>query len=220
MSETDSDDGSGPIRVLLVDDHVVLRDGLQALLAAQQDLVVVGAVSTGADALRLAAAHAPDVVVLDLRLPDRNGIYVARDLRQHDVRVGILILTGHGTPQHVRAARRVGVAGFLPKETAGGKVVEALRVVARGGTAFDPSIDPAVATRTAYPLEGMTVEPLSERELDVLRLVATGARNRAIGARLGISERTVEVHVGAILGKLGVGSRMEAATTAGQLGLV
>jgi len=220
MGATNHESDKGPVRVLLVDDHVILRDGLGALIAAQADFEVVGAASTAADAMRLAAERGPDVVVLDLRLPDRNGIHVARELLQRGATPHVLILTAHGTPQHVRAARRVGVAGFLPKETAGAGLLEALRAVARGETVFDPSIDPATSTRARSLAANMPVEPLSERELEVLRLVATGARNADIGGQLSISERTVEVHVSAILGKLGVVSRMEAVAEAGCLGLI
>ncbi len=220
MGMTNHESDRGPVRVLLVDDHVILRDGLEALIAAQADFEIVGATSTAAGAARLAAERRPDVVVLDLRLPDRNGIHVARELLQRGATPRVLILTAHGTPQHVRAARRVGVSGFLPKETAGADLLEALRVVAHGGTAFDPSLDPTAHTGSPPYVTGILVEPLSERELDVLRLVANGARNAKIGERLGITERTVEGHVSAVLGKLGVDSRMEAVAEAGRLGLI
>jgi NarL family two-component system response regulator LiaR len=206
-----------PIRVLLVDDHVVLRDGLAALVAGQADLEVVGTASTAAAALRLATELEPDVVVLDLQLPDGNGIQVARALGQRYPALRVLVLTAHDHPQYVRAARRVGVAGFLLKETAASRVLEALRIVARGGTVFDPYVG-AIAARA--PAAGTLIEPLSERELEVLHRLATGATNDEIARQLGISSRTVAVHVGAVMSKLDACSRTQAVAMAAHLGLI
>jgi DNA-binding NarL/FixJ family response regulator len=181
-----------PIRVFLVDGHVVLRDALQALIDAQPDLVVVGGASTVADAMRLARELAPDVVMLDLRLPDGDGIQLARELGPLSPPPRVLVLTGYAIPQYLRAAQRAGAAGFVPKGTAMSAVLEALRIVAHGGLFFDPNVS----------------------------LMASGMRNEAIACELRISKRTVAVHVSTILGKLGAGSRTEAVTAAAQLGLM
>src|SRR5438876_9770693 len=149
-----------PIRVLLVDDHVVLRDALQALIDAQPDLVVVGGASTVADAVRLARELEPDVVVLDLRLPDGDGIQVARELGHLSPAPRVLVLTGYAIPQYLRAAQRAGVAGFLPKGTAISAVLEALRIVAHGGMVFDPNLSAGAGARGPYTVRGQTIEPL------------------------------------------------------------
>lgn len=206
-----------PIRVLLVDDHVVLRDGLAALITGQADLEVVGTASTAAEALRLATELEPDVVVLDLRLPDGNGVQVARALGHRCPALRVLVLTAHDHPQYVRAARRVVVAGFLLKETAASRVLEALHIVARGGTVFDPHVG---AIAAPAPAVGALIEPLSKRELEVLHQLATGASNDEIARQLGISSRTVAVHVGSVMSKLDASSRTQAVTMAAHLGLI
>ncbi len=206
------------IRVLLVDDHVVLRDGLEVLITAQPDMEVVGKASTAADALRLASDLQPTILLLDIKLPDGNGIQVARDLRQRALPVRILLLTAYGAPQYVRAARRLGVAGFLLKESSGSAVLEALRAVACGETVYDSQAGVSPPS-PALPL-GVALDTLSGREIEVLRLIADGARNETIAAALGISPRTVEGHVGAIMDKLGVGSRGEAVTAAARCGVL
>lgn len=210
-----------PTRVLLVDDHVVLRDGLQALIAAQRDFVVIGATSTAAEALRLAAELVPDIVVLDLRLPDGNGIQVARELSVCAPAPRVLVLTAYAAPQYIRAAKRIGVAGFLLKERAASQVLAALRLVAQGRTIFDIDASGAATQPASCAVKKNTLsEPLSRREREVLQLLANGARNDTIAEELGISLRTVEVHVSTILGKLQVCSRVEAIKIAVQQGLV
>lgn len=212
------DDGVRPIRVLLVDDHIVLRDGLQALITAQTDLEVVGAASTAAEGVRLCGALQPDVLLLDIKLPDGNGIQVARELRQQSLPVRVLLLTAYAAPQYVRAARRLGVAGFLLKESGATQVLEAVRAVARGELVYDvqASLPPTLPGRGG----GALLDPLSDREREVLRLLASGARNETIAVELGISARTVDGHVSTILGKLGASSRGEAVTASAQLGLL
>ncbi len=206
-------------RVLLVDDHVVLRDGLQALITAQTDMEVVGTAATAVAAVRLCGALQPDVVLLDIKLPDGNGIQVTRELRQQSLPVRVLLLTAYAAPQYVRAARRLGVAGFLLKESGASQVLEAVRAVARGESVYNVQAS-LPTTAPGRPGGGALLDPLSDREREVLRLLASGARNETIAVELGISPRTVDGHVSTILGKLGASSRGEAVTAAEQLGLL
>jgi len=213
------DNGVRPIRVLLVDDHIVLRDGLQALITAQPDMEVVGTAAAATEAVRLCGALQPDVLLLDIKLPDGNGIQVARELRQRSLPVRVLLLTAYAAPQYVRAARRLGVAGFLLKESGATQVLEALRAVARRESVYavQASLPPTLPGQGGG---GALLNPLSDREREVLRLLASGARNETIAVELGISARTVDGHVSTILGKLGASSRGEAVTASAQLGLL
>ena len=209
-----------PIRVILVDDHPILRDGLQATLEEHADIAVVGAAADGAEALRLCQTLHPDVLLLDLGLPDMNGIEVARQVHAATPELAVLIVTAHDSAGYIRQVRDLGVRGFLSKTTSGPDLVEAIRRVAAGENVVLVSSNP---TGIGGPRDEPGEEPeeqLTAREAEVLRLLAAGRRNTDIAAELSVSVNTVEFHVRHILAKLGARSRTEAAFRALELGLV
>ncbi len=205
-----------PIRVLLADDHPVLRVGLRALLEQEPDIVVVGEASSGEEALARAASLRPDVVVLDCQMPDRSGPEVARQMRQRGLSGRVLALSAYQTDAYIREMLGAGAAGYLLKEEAPEVIVRAIREVARGGEYFSP----AVAAKAAAWARGERPGGLTERELEVLRCMAEGLSNKEIAARLHMTERTVAFHVSNILQKLGVASRVEAVVWAKDRGIV
>ncbi len=205
-----------PIRVLLADDHPVLRVGLRALLEQEPDIVVVGEASSGEEALARAASLRPDVVVLDCQMPDRSGPEVARQMRQRGLSGRVLALSAYQTDAYIREMLGAGAAGYLLKEEAPEVIVRAIREVARGGEYFSP----AVAAKAAAWARGERPGGLTERELEVLRCMAEGLSNKEIAARLHMTERTVAFHVSNILQKLGVVSRVEAVVWAKDRGIV
>jgi DNA-binding NarL/FixJ family response regulator len=204
------------IRVLVVDDHAVVRRGLSAFLESEPDLEVVGAAEGGLQALDLldtlqSAGRRPDVVVMDLQMRPLDGIESTRRIRagHHDVEV--VVLTSYADDELVRAALDAGASGYLLKDADADEVAAAVRAAHRG----ELQLDPAVARRLVASLRGASHDAaaaqLTARELEVLRLVGAGAANKEIAARLEISERTARTHVSNILGKLGVASRTQAA---------
>ncbi len=205
-----------PIRVLLADDHPVLRVGLRALLEQEPDIVVVGEASSGEEALTRVASLRPDVVVLDCQMPDRSGPEVARQMRQRGLSGRVLALSAYQTDAYIREMLEAGAAGYLLKEEAPEVIVRAIREVARGGEYFSP----AVAAKAAAWARGERPGGLTERELEVLRCMAEGLSNKEIAARLHMTERTVAFHVSNILQKLGVASRVEAVVWAKDRGIV
>lgn len=200
------------IRVIVVDDHPMLREGTQALLARSAGIAVIGTAGTGGEALRLVAALRPDVVVLDMHLPDISGMDVTREIRANFPDIAILILTGYDDAGYVRALVPLGVQGYLRKTATGEEIVEGVRAVAQGRLALAPDM--------LQPGMGGTDVHLTEREYEVLWLLTSGRRNKEIAEVLGISVKTVEFHVSRLLEKLGARSRTEAIRTAVQLGLV
>lgn len=201
----------GPIRVVIVDDHPMLREGTRALLERQPDLVVVGATGQGGEALRLAAELRPDVLLLDVHLPDLSGVEVARRLRDTQPELAVLVLSNYEEPSYVRALLHLGARGYLGKTASGDQITAAIRAVAAGRT--------TVLSETARAALGGGVA-LTARELDVLRRLTAGRRNGEIARELSISENTVEFHVRRVLQKLGVRSRTEAIRMAQRQGLV
>ncbi len=222
--------GSGllpPIRVLLVDDQTLFREGLGTLLSVQPDLQVVGEATHGEEALQLAATLHPDVVLMDLRMPIMDGVTATRHLRATHPECRVIILTTFDDDENVFKGLRAGAVGYLLKDAPSEKLIEAIRAAARGESFLQPSVAAKVVaefarltrapgTRVAAPLQ----EPLSERESEILRLVARGASNKEIAAALVIAEGTVKNHVTNILGKLGVGDRTQAALKAKELGIL
>ena len=213
------------IRVLVVDDHAVVRRGLFAFLDGEDDLEVVGDAESGTDALELLVAldgeeRLPDVVLMDLEMEPVDGIEVTRRIRARYDDVEVVALTSFGEEERVRAALEAGASGYLLKDADADEVAVAIRAAHRG----ELQLDPAVAR---YLTSALLAAPrpdargvLTSRELEVLRLVGAGAANKAIAAELGISERTARTHVSKILGKLGLSSRTQAALWAAREGLV
>jgi DNA-binding NarL/FixJ family response regulator len=203
------------IRVLLADDHAVVRQGIRQFLEETDDVEVVAEASDGAEAIRLVEAFQPDVAVLDIRMPEVSGVEATRRIKERFPQVRVLVLTAYDDDPYVFALLQAGADGYVLKTASGDEVVRAVRAVHEGGTALSPQVaGKLVRQATARRPEGAAdqVEPLTARELDVLRLAAQGKTNRAIGHELGISHRTVQGHLASIYSKLGVRSRTEAVT--------
>lgn len=209
-----------PIRVVLADDHPVVRSGIRNLLERAVDILVVGEASTGAEAIRLVGETTPDLLLLDMELPDMKGIEVAQQLRNGGSTVKILVLSAHDDPQYIRELLESGAAaGYLVKEEALETIIEAVRGVAHGERGW---VSRRIAAQmVSWMQTDKTREgKLTQREMDVLRLVVNGKTNQNIGVLLGISEKTVEKYLYSIFNKLEVTSRVEAAVYAVREGLV
>ncbi|MEV6447600.1 response regulator transcription factor [Amycolatopsis sp. NPDC051716] len=215
-----------PVRVLLVDDQALFREALATLLATHDGIDVVGEAGNGAEALREAASLAPDVVLMDLRMPVLDGVAATRRLRAEQPGVQVIALTTFDDDEDVFAVLRAGAVGYLLKDVSSARLVEAVLAAARGESVLQPSVAAKVVARFAQlpdapaPRPQPLVVPLSERELDVLRLLAGGRSNREIAAALFLAEGTVKNHVTNVLGKLGARDRTQAALRARDLGLL
>ncbi|MBK8935967.1 MAG: response regulator transcription factor [Chloroflexi bacterium] len=218
------------IRVLLVDDQALFREGLHTLLSVWPDLEVVGEAGNGQEALDAAARLKPAVVLMDLRMPVLDGVAATRRLLEKMPQVKIIVLTTFDDDDHVFDGLRAGAVGYLLKDVPSEKLVEAIRAAAAGQSFLQPSVAAkvvaeftrltAVAQETAVSPQNILIEPLSEREQEILALVATGASNKEIASELFIAEGTVKNHVTNILGKLGVRDRTQAALKAREIGLI
>jgi DNA-binding NarL/FixJ family response regulator len=201
------------IKILLVEDHKIVREGTRQLLEQASDLTVIGEAADGQEAVRLATELRPDVVVMDVRLPGLNGIQATRAIKAQHPNISILILSAHDDDRYVFPLLDAGANGYLLKTTSGAELAQAIRTVHAGETALAPHIAHKVVQRLThkqhYQSEDM-VEGLTEREIEVLQAVARGNSNREIGDALFISPHTVQVHLRNIFGKLGAGSRVEA----------
>jgi len=217
------------IRVLLVDDQALFREGLSTLLSLHDDIEVVGEAGDGQEALAAAAELRPDVVLMDLRMPVLDGVAATRRLRETAPASRVIVVTTFDDDEYVFEGLRAGAVGYLLKDVSSAKLVEAIRAAARGESFLQPSITAKVLAefsrleeRAAPAPAGAAalVEPLSEREIEILRLVAAGESNKEIAAQLYIAEGTVKNHVTNILGKLGVRDRTQAALRARELGVL
>jgi DNA-binding NarL/FixJ family response regulator len=206
----------GPIRVLIVDDHPVVRDGLRGMFAGVPDLEVVGEAANGAEAVVWAQRLRPDVVLMDLRMPEMDGVTAIRQLAERGVPARVLVLTTYDTERDVLPAIEAGATGYLLKDTPREELFRAVRAAARGEAALSPS----VATRLLGQVREPAREPLSQRELEVLGLIARGATNREAANRLFISEATVKTHLLHVYAKLGVNDRAAAVASAYERGLL
>jgi DNA-binding NarL/FixJ family response regulator len=205
------------IRVLVVDDHPVVRQGLSAILRWEADLEIVGEAADGLEAVRLIVERRPDVVLLDLRLPHLSGVEVMRQVRPQVPGVRFLVLTTYDTDAYIGPALEAGAQGYLLKDANPEELGRAIRALRQGGAALEPGVAARLLERMGESERG---ETLSERELEVLRLLVGGESNKSIARQLTVSENTVKTHVGHIFGKLGVQSRAEAVAVALQRGLV
>ncbi|HEY8340585.1 MAG TPA: response regulator transcription factor [Egibacteraceae bacterium] len=224
---SDPTDEPTPVRVLVVDDQDLFREALATLLAVREEVEVVGEARDGREALRMIAETRPDVVLMDLHMPVLDGVAATRRLRVEHPEVQVIALTTFDDDEDVFAALRAGAVGYLLKDVASGRLVEALQAAARGESVLEPSVAAKVVARVAQlddpeapPQPQPLVVPLTERELDVLRLLAEGRSNREIAAELFLAEGTVKNHVTNVLVKLEARDRTQAALRARALGLV
>ncbi len=209
--------GTQPIRVVLADDHAVVRKGIREFLDESGDIRVVAEAADGSQAVALVAEHQPDVAVLDVQMPGMTGIEATRHIKAEHPTVRVLILTAYDDDPYIFALLQAGASGYILKTADSSELIRAVRAVYRGESALDPAVAQRVVQQltSGRPLGAQaTVEALTEREVEVLRLAAKGLTNKAIGQSLGISDRTVQGHLANIYGKLGVGSRTEAVTEA------
>ena len=205
------------VRVFLLDDHEVVRRGLRDLLEAEDDIEVVGEAGTAGEAYRRLPATSPDVAILDVRLPDGNGIEVCREIRAQHPEVACLMLTSYADDEALFSAIMAGAAGYVLKEVRGIDLIEGVRRVARGESLLDPLLTARVLERLRQPAEPDELAGLTEQERRILDLVAEGMTNRQIGERLSLAEKTVKNYMSNLLAKLGMSHRAEAAAYAGRL---
>jgi DNA-binding NarL/FixJ family response regulator len=213
------------VRVLLCDDQALVRSGFRMVLEAREDMQVVGEAEDGGRALELAARCLPDVILMDVRMPVMDGVEATRRLVGTGTRARIVILTTFDSDEYVYEALRAGASGFLLKDVQPAQLVDAIRVVARGEALLAPTVTRRLLDRFAHVLPGTQGAPpalaeLTERELEVLTLLASGLSNAELAERLFVSETTVKTHVSSILRKLDLRDRVQAVVLAYQAGLV
>jgi DNA-binding NarL/FixJ family response regulator len=215
------------IRVLLVDDQALFREGLETLLSVHEDIKVVGQAENGQESIEVAAKVKPDVVLMDIRMPIMDGVRATRLLKDARPQCNVIVLTTFDDDEIIFDALRTGAVGYLLKDVASAQLVEAIRAAARGESILEPSVAAKVIaefTRVSSMVPPMQmkglVEPLSERELEILGLIARGASNKEVADQLFIAEGTVKNHMTHILGKLDARDRTQAVLKARDLGLV
>ncbi len=209
---------SSQIRVLLADDHAVVRAGICQFLEHADDINVIAEADDGHQAIELIKQHQPDVAVLDIQMPKASGIEVTRWVRKHHREVGVLILTAYDDDPYVMAVLQAGANGYVLKTASPQEIIRAVRDVHAGNSALDAEIVQKMVAQVSSGIQDQPVEKLTDRELEVLTLVAKGYTNKAIGVQLGISDRTVQGHLAHIFSKLQSGSRTEAVMRAVSLG--
>ena len=213
MSET-----KNQIRVLLADDHAVVRAGIRQFLEQADDIEVIAEADDGAAAMKLIEAHQPDVAVLDIQMPEASGIEVTRWIRTNQREVGVLILTAYDDDPYVMAVLQAGANGYVLKTASPGEIIRAVKDVHAGHSVLDADIMRKVMSQVGSSATSISVEKLTDRETEVLTAVAQGYTNKAIGVQLGISNRTVQGHLAHIFNKLQASSRTEAVMRAVSLG--
>jgi DNA-binding NarL/FixJ family response regulator len=217
---------SEKINLLLVDDQRLMRDGLRTILELEPDLKIIAEAENGVQALEVYGEAAPDVVLMDIRMPEMDGVEATQRLLERDPDALVIILTTFDDDQYVFEALRAGALGYLLKDVSGAELAEAIRTVVEGGALIEPSVarkmvaEFARLTPKSEESRRRLVEPLSEREEEVLRLLAQGLSNREIAARAHLAEGTVKNYVSSILSKTGARDRTQAALKAKELGLL
>jgi DNA-binding NarL/FixJ family response regulator len=203
-----------PIRVILAEDHALVREGTRRILESTGDIVVVAEAVDGAEAVAAAGRHRPDVAIIDIGMPGINGIEATRRIKASHPQISVLILTMHDDDQFIFAVIEAGAAGYLLKDVQGNELIQAVRALHAGDSVLHPTVTHKILTRLASGDVRQSVsdadEPLTDREQEILRLAASGLANKAIGTRLNLSVRTVEAHLSHVFRKLDVGSRTEA----------
>ena len=208
------------IRILIADDHAIVREGLRALIETEAGMELVGEASDGIEAIQMSRRLAPDVILLDLLMPRKDGLAAIEEIKQDQPDACILVLTSFAEDDKVFPAIKAGACGYLLKDTAPQALLQAIRDVHRGESSLHPTIARKLLQELNQPSDlPPAADPLTEREVDVLRLVAQGLPNEEIGERLFIAERTVRTHVSNILGKLHLANRTQAALYALREGL-
>lgn len=203
---------STPIRILVVEDHSVVRQGIIAILSQEEDIAVIAEATNGIEAIDLHQQHQPDLTLMDLRMPHMEGVDAIARIREQTPQAQIIILTTYDTDEDIYRGLQAGARGYILKDTTGPELINAIRTVHRGGR----YIPPEVALKLADRIDGSN---LTERELEVLQLLSKGNSNQEIAAALSISEGTVKFHINNILSKLGVKDRTQAVITALKRGL-
>jgi DNA-binding NarL/FixJ family response regulator len=211
-----------PIGLLIVDDHPVVRDGLSGTFEAMPGFSVLGEAADGAEAIRMAAVLHPDVILMDLRMPGMDGVTAIAELVRRGVQARVLVLTTYDTDSYVLAAIEAGATGYLLKDAPRAELLRAVEAASRGEAVLAPAVAARLMNRVRTPATSATGggEPVSQRELEVLELVASGATNREAAARLFISEATVKTHLLHIYAKLGVSDRAAAVAEGYNRGLL
>jgi DNA-binding NarL/FixJ family response regulator len=204
------------IRLLITDDHPVVRDGLRGMLESQPDFEVIGEAADGAAAIQIAVEALPDLILMDLRMPVMDGVNAIREIKALHPNIQVLVLTTYDSDADILPAIEAGATGYMLKDSSREELYRAVRSAARG----EPVLAPTVAARLISRMRAPAEEKLSNRELEVLKLVAEGASNSEIASRLHISQATVKSHLIHIFGKLGVSDRTAAVTVALQRGLL
>lgn len=206
--------GKEKIKVLLADDHVIVREGTRELLLREEDMEIVGEASDGQEAIDMAKQLKPDVIIMDIAMPKLNGIEATRHIKGILPTIAILILTAYDTEQYVMALLEAGAAGYLLKNVRGNQLVEAVRAVHSGESVLQPSTTKQIIDRltakTSAADDSSATKPLTDREMEILKLAAKGVSNKDISDQLYLSIRTIQSHLSNIFKKLSVGSRTEA----------
>ena len=204
----------GKIRILLAEDHVIVREGTRQLIQREPDMEVVGEAGDGEEAIDLTNKLHPNVVIMDIAMPRLNGIEATKQIKALHPAISVLILTAYDNDQYIFAILEAGAAGYLLKNVRGSELVDAIRAVHAGESVLYPTVARRVISHLVSPFSSITeaqaIEPLSGREMEVLKLAAKGISNKDIAKELFLSPRTVQAHLGNIFNKLGVGSRTEA----------
>lgn len=209
-----------PIRILVADDHPIVREGLVAILGTQADFQVIGEAGSGHDLVRLAMQLRPDVVMLDLEMPGMDGVEALRHMREADPQLRAIVFTVFDTDERIVAAVRAGAQGYLLKGAPREEVFSAIRIVSQGGSLLQPVVASKLLRHVSTGPAPHDPNALTDREIEVMQLLGQGRTNKEIGGALAISERTVKFHLSSIFGKLGAGNRTEAVSIAAQRGMI